>query len=145
MIGLVEVTSRPQSPGVIRKQQTRTRGNKLLGDPLPQHGSGSPRTNRTQLCLLQSSRHHTHQLLLLSKNRTRNSFSSDLVCMCSPIFSTSRGGAGMVTPLWWPGTRGILGSIICQGHAPMTPQSTLKLRATFLTSSQPSTHLPSEL
>lgn len=34
--------------------------------------------------------------------------------MCSPIFSTSRGGAGMVTPLWWPGTRGILGSMICR-------------------------------
>lgn len=28
----------------------------------------------------------------------------------------------MVTPLWWPGTRGILGSIICQGHAPVTQE-----------------------
>lgn len=58
----------------------------------------------------------THQLLLLSKKRTRNSLSSALVCMCSPTFSTSSGGAGMVTPLWWPGTRGILGSMICQGR-----------------------------
>lgn len=55
----------------------------------------------------------TYQLLLLSKNSTKNSFSSDLVCICSPIFSTSRGGTGIVTPLWWPATRGILGSIIC--------------------------------
>lgn len=58
----------------------------------------------------------THQLLLLSKKRTRNSLSSALVCMCSPTLSTSSGGAGMVTPLWWPGTRGILGSMICRGR-----------------------------
>lgn len=58
----------------------------------------------------------THQLLLLSKKRTRNSRSPALVCMCSPTLSTSSGGAGIVTPLWWPGTRGIFGSIICRGR-----------------------------
>lgn len=53
--------------------------------------------------------------------------------MCSPILSTSSGGAGMVTPLWWPGTRGILGSMICRGtrrsgraeRSPWRPQSRL--------------------
>lgn len=57
----------------------------------------------------------THQLLLLSKKRTRKSRSPALVCMCSPTLSTSSGGAGIVTPLWWPGTRGIFGSMICRG------------------------------
>lgn len=110
-------------------------GHKLLGATLTQ-----PRSHRA--LGLQRPRNHTHQLLLLSKNKTRKSFSSDLVCMCSPIFNTSRGGAGMVTPLWWPGTRGILGSMICQGHAPVT-QSTCKLRATYPTSSQlPETQPP---
>ena len=87
---------------------TRSRGAQRLRSPARPGAGRAPAP---------AQRGRAHQLLLLSKKSTRKSFSSALVCMCSPIFSTSSGGAGMVTPLWWPGTRGILGSMICTGRA----------------------------
>lgn len=54
----------------------------------------------------------SYQLRLLSKKRTRKSFSSDLYCISSPTLSTSRGGVGMNTPLRWKPARGICGSMI---------------------------------
>ena len=97
------------------------RGSQAEGDGPPVASARMPSAHarHTRPTASEPARHpgtRTHQLLLLSKKRTRNSLSSALVCMCSPTFSTSSGGAGMVTPLWWPGTRGILGSMICQGR-----------------------------
>lgn len=54
----------------------------------------------------------THQVRLLSKKRTRKSFSPASACFCSPSFSTSSGGTGMGTPLCRRPSRGILGSMI---------------------------------
>lgn len=54
----------------------------------------------------------SYQLRLLSKNRTRNSFSSFLYCIRSPTLRTSRGGMGIDTPLCWHPTRGMWGSTI---------------------------------
>lgn len=54
----------------------------------------------------------TNQVRLLSKKRTRKSFSPASACFCSPSFSTSSGGTGMGTPLCRRPSRGILGSMI---------------------------------
>lgn len=55
----------------------------------------------------------TDHVLLLSKKRTRNRCSLASWVICSPSFSTSKGGTGIGTPLWNTPSRGIFGSIIC--------------------------------
>lgn len=75
--------------------------------PHPKDCVKSSHSHSAQSCLP-----HTHQVLLLSKKRTRKSFSPASVCLCSPSFRTSMGGTGMGTPLCSKPSRGILGSII---------------------------------
>lgn len=56
----------------------------------------------------------TDQVLLLSKKRTRKRCSLASWVICSPSFSTSKGGTGMGTPRWNTPSLGIFGSIICR-------------------------------
>lgn len=54
-----------------------------------------------------------YQVLFVSKNRTRKSFSSVSSCLRVPRSKTSVGGTGMGMPLWRIPSRGMLGSTTC--------------------------------
>lgn len=61
-----------------------------------------------------------HQVRLLSKKRTRKSFSPASSCLCSPRCSTSSGGTGMGTPLCRRPSWGMSGSMIYKIRAIQT-------------------------
>lgn len=75
------------------------------------HGTGLKQACRFKIYFMKCI--WPYQVLFVSKNSTRKSFSSVSSCLRLPRSKTSVGGTGMGMPLWRIPSRGMLGSTIC--------------------------------